>query len=755
MRVVTPSLQKKRQELNSTNEELRYNALRSIDADVCESLFEDCVRCLGDASWRVRKAAVTALANCTDTLMLWSVIRKSLESSDNAGLRSAAAELLQRHRQGLESQIIQLAESGSASLRKLALDALGQQAPDQSIVPMLLQRLGDSDANVRAAAVEALGRSSDSRAKNALREIVGEPLKHDALVQVAALRGLTESGAILSLDELQGLMQRPLLRDNAVALLGRSPEPESIELLVELITTGKPATLREALVALNQRWNDYPSERKTIAKWLGQMTLRASLLHGFVCNSVRQELLQAVLNMTALAANKQLFSELFLCMQHFNNPMGLAEALELLGDAGQSDFARGVEAMSPAQQHVVVSALETRLVSRSRQTDNNTQILNSLLVILPHCVGSATDLVVTLLGEHADPSSIEPILKLFAHRHLHQPLCAVFEQLQKRLGDVVRDKLRSAQEDNTVPCLTGLLQGPVPSLQSLSHPLPRARMSLQEFSQIGAILATYAGFAFASSSIERVERRVRKRMLATEITDYPNYIAVISGHDQAGIEERQALVETLTVHETYFFREPRQLRAIEQEVLPDLISLRAQEQRLRIWSAGCSSGEEPYTLAMLLQQRHALKLWDLHIVGTDISHKVLRKARDGCYPANSFRAEELIDRSRFFTARGERKCVNDSVKRLVTFRQENLIEAAQRDQPEQVFDLILCRNVFIYFDRSVQQRLAALFWRSLRPGGYLLLGHAESLLGSSTDFNVVTLRDDLVYQRPINPEEPS
>ncbi|MEW6682351.1 MAG: protein-glutamate O-methyltransferase CheR [Nitrospirota bacterium] len=216
-------------------------------------------------------------------------------------------------------------------------------------------------------------------------------------------------------------------------------------------------------------------------------------------------------------------------------------------------------------------------------------------------------------------------------------------------------------------------------------------------------------------------------------------------YDARRAEEFATVIDLLTIHETYFFREDHQLHALYREILPELMK-RRQDRTLRIWSAGCSTGEEVYSVAMLLASQPGYGDWRVEISGSDISQRVLEVARRGVYPASAFRTTPPDVRKRFFHQEGEGFRVDDSIKRMVNFFSFNLADV-DRAAVLPKMDVILCRNVIIYFDSAVKKRVVEMFSNRLRPGGYLLLGHSESLMSISTAFSLRHLRHDIVYQK--------
>jgi chemotaxis protein methyltransferase CheR len=198
------------------------------------------------------------------------------------------------------------------------------------------------------------------------------------------------------------------------------------------------------------------------------------------------------------------------------------------------------------------------------------------------------------------------------------------------------------------------------------------------------------------------------------------------------------LVNKLTTNHTYFLREPHHFEYLERVVLPYLVKVEAQGKDLRIWSAGCSSGEEPYTLAMTLDNFLGAEKWrwDTKILATDISTAVLEKAEMGVYPLSHLDALPKSWRLKFFAQLdGERCRVADRIRKEVIFRRFNLMTEAFPFKKK--FHVIFCRNVMIYFEPETKRRLVERFYNNMEPGGYLFIGHSESLSRNESKFKFV------------------
>jgi len=257
----------------------------------------------------------------------------------------------------------------------------------------------------------------------------------------------------------------------------------------------------------------------------------------------------------------------------------------------------------------------------------------------------------------------------------------------------------------------------------------------------------FCGIEFQDDAMFVVERRLRERLQALGLPDYGQYHQYLRYHPEARAEIERA-IELLTTNETYFFREDYQLRAFHEEVLPDL-KRRAESRgskRLAIWSAGCSTGEEVYTLAILVASSRLFEGWEVRIFGNDISRRVLHTARRAVYGTSSFRTMPT-QYEKYFVEVADGMQVHPEIRSMCHFGHMNLLERERAAIVGRV-DAVFCRNVLIYFDQVSRRKVIESFYDRLQPGGYLFLGHSESLLNLSTAFELVHLETDLVYRRP-------
>ena len=271
-------------------------------------------------------------------------------------------------------------------------------------------------------------------------------------------------------------------------------------------------------------------------------------------------------------------------------------------------------------------------------------------------------------------------------------------------------------------------------------------LSAEDFRLLRESVSARMGLALAPGARPVLERRLRERLAVLNLKTFAEYYQYLS-FDPGAADEWDALYDLLTTTETYFFREDYQLRAFQNEVLPELIDRARPRRRLTIWSAGCSTGEEVYTIAMLIHEMNLVQGWEVRVFGSDISKRCIATARRGVYGPSSFRVTPKDKRRAYFIDRPDGAHVVERIRAMCHFGQMNLLE---RDKARLIgrVDAIFCRNVLIYFDPQARKSVIDLFHERLYPSGVLLLGHSESLLNVSTAFELLHLKEDLVYRKP-------
>lgn len=273
-------------------------------------------------------------------------------------------------------------------------------------------------------------------------------------------------------------------------------------------------------------------------------------------------------------------------------------------------------------------------------------------------------------------------------------------------------------------------------------------MSDDEFLLLRDCIYSHCGIYFDQDSKYILEKRLSGRLTDLNLSSFYDYYHFLK-YNRSKEQELMDIMDVLTTNETYFFRESFQLKAFTDEIIPELIKIKkaSGNRSLRIWSAGCSTGEEPYTIAMLLSTIPELTGWKIEIIGTDISQKVLQQARRAVYGKSSFRVTEEEDLRRFFQQQDDGYKVKDSIRELVTISHLNLFDSSRMTMLGKV-DLIFCRNVIIYFDQNAKKRVIESFHSAMYDGGFLLLGHSESLMNITTLFTLRHFKNDMIYQKP-------
>jgi chemotaxis protein methyltransferase CheR len=293
---------------------------------------------------------------------------------------------------------------------------------------------------------------------------------------------------------------------------------------------------------------------------------------------------------------------------------------------------------------------------------------------------------------------------------------------------------------------------------------PRAgepQLRADEYRLLRDLVSERLGIWFGPESRSSLERRLRERLGVRGLGSFADYYQLLR-YSPLGAEEWDEAGEILSTHETYFFREDYQLRAFQQELLPMLAA--KPRRRIQIWSAGCSTGEEAYTIAILILESGLFdSAWDVRVYGSDLSKKCIAAARRGVYGHASFRATSPEAKGKWFVPVPVAPPPSPSpalpletmatygvvpeARALCQFAQMNLLDE-ERTHLVGRCDVIFCRNVVLYFDPAARRRVIEMFYERLVPGGVLLLGHAESLLNVSTAFELLHLKEDLVYRKP-------
>lgn len=275
------------------------------------------------------------------------------------------------------------------------------------------------------------------------------------------------------------------------------------------------------------------------------------------------------------------------------------------------------------------------------------------------------------------------------------------------------------------------------------------KISDAEFAQLRDFIYAQSGIFVADNRKYLVENRLATRLKELNLKSFAEYHAFLQ-YDSSRRQELNRLFEVITTNETSFYRNPPQLKVFQDMVLKDVLDkLKGlRQRRLRIWSAGCSTGEEPYTIAIILHEvlRSEIASWDIRITANDLSEAVLAQARDAVYTEYSLRTTPKEIVTRYFTPDGVNFKLKSEVKRLVSFGQINLSDRMQLKRVERSH-IVFCRNVIIYFDDEMKKNVITAFYDNLLPGGQLLIGHSESLHNISRAFRPKHYPGAIIYSK--------
>ncbi len=277
----------------------------------------------------------------------------------------------------------------------------------------------------------------------------------------------------------------------------------------------------------------------------------------------------------------------------------------------------------------------------------------------------------------------------------------------------------------------------------------KKELSEVDFKEIREFIYNKCGIYFADNKKYLLENRLNNRLEDLKLATFGDYIKFLK-FNPGGRNELNKLFDAITINETSFFRNMPQIKAFETVVIPELLEKNKTNSfpSLKIWSAASSSGEEPYTLAMVLYNKYRSQLakYKIDILGTDISEEILEKSKNGIYSEYSMRNIEPEYLNKYFDKKDGKYFLKEEIKSMVRFEQANLLDKLRMGTFRN-FDVIFCRNVLIYFDNKAKTQVVNSLYDSLKPGGYLFIGHSESLHGISKAFKLVHFVKAMGYKK--------
>ncbi len=624
-----------------------------------------------------------------------------LASSDEEVRRSAVASLQGAGGPAALSLLDRALGDGSWRVRKAAVEAF-RSLPDRALAARsLIGALGDSEnAGRRTGAMEALvimGRG----ALPYLHESVHHP---DGDVRKFIVDILGVVGDASSVDPVLPLTRDPseIIRLAAVEALGAIGGSRSFEALLTLLSTEDVSLQFSVLHALGRIGKPIPMD------------------------SIRP-----------LLSKKILRRALFEALGQTRSPEAVEFIIDGISDSTKSALQAAVRALhrlseDPGLFDFVTQAVHKKMSSRP---------IGPLAEFLEANHLGTKRATIALLAMIGTPEAVQALVRAFRDDSVQAEVAEALTRLggvsEDTIAEVVKEEPEAGRE------VMRILKE-APEAERALGP-----MSSQQFQLLRDLVADESGLYYERDLKYLVERRVQRRMEEVGLREYDRYLDLITSERPPGREERKRLISVLSTNETYFFREEFQLRAFKNEILPALREEKAGqgERRIRIWSAGCSSGEEPYTLAILIRESPGLEGFRFDIIGSDLSEQMIANARAALYSPSAFRSTDDAYIKTYFHDEGGRKRLADEVRRMVTFDTQNLMTCGQA-QHLKGLDIIFCRNVIIYFSPEAKKRVVDQFYELLNPGGYLLLGHSESLMSVSSQFELVHLKQDLVYRKP-------
>jgi chemotaxis protein methyltransferase CheR len=638
-------------------------------------------------------------------------------------------------------QISRSLQNPEDEVRRAAVEKLRAESSPEAL-RMLNQALGDESWRVRKSAVEALAGYPDTPAVVSL--LITALYDADNAGRRA---GAVEALAKIGEAALEALFQAFTTQDGdvrkfVVDILSLISSPAAVEVLVQALDDPEENVRMAAVEALGNQGADRAYNKLLQIVEQPEYTLAFAALHAL--GKMGREIPFPLIR--RLVERKTLRRAVFEALGQSFHEEAVALLIAGLSDSSKSSRQAAIRSLANIHEKTKDQGLRRAVELSLRQvfgTGDSAGIAEFLDSAHQHTKRSA----VHLLGLIANSAAFRQLLRALPDDSLRPELTRTLARIRLAAPDSFQQVLRE-QEESVQEKVRELLQDAGPLVAGVPRVVPVAQLSDPEFVWVRDRLSNYCGIYFDDELKYLLERRLVRRLEALGMRGFGEYILYLQ-RPVAGAQELNLLIENVATYETYFFREDFQLRAFREEILPEIKARKEKsgDRRLRVFSAGCSSGEEPYTIAMLVLESQAFSDWKVEILAGDISTTMIEQARRGVYSASSFRVTEEYHLQKYFTPAGNKREISPAVKELVRFRQLNLLELEQAGELTNL-DVIFCRNVIIYFNQEAKRKLVAQFHRLLNDEGFLLLGHSESLMNLSTSFRLRHLRHDLVYQKP-------
>jgi chemotaxis protein methyltransferase CheR len=630
-------------------------------------------------------------------------------------------------------------QSPDEETRRLAIEEL-YSSSDSEALKLFYLALGDESWRVRKSAAKALTAFPDT--EEAVSVLI------DALYDGENVGRRTEAvDALVSLDRkaLAGVIQAMNTADSDVRkflvdILGYIKAPQSLEILLNSVNDAEDNVRLAAIEALGNLGGDQVYQKLLGLLHHSDMTTVFSSLHalGRMGREIPLPLVQKLLD------RKILHRALFEVLGESKNQDAVRILATGLLDASRSARQAALRSLFKIYQrplaqdnlkHVVEHEVCRSLEGRSLQEIG--EFLQSDHMEIKRSAAR-------ILGLLRNSEALGYLLGVLEDDTVQGEVIQSLSRIRAQKPDWFKKEL--AQKDREVQLrLAALIEEMTPPARAAPRIM---EMSTAQFELLRDTIADYGGIYFDKELKYLLERRIAHRLKALNYRNFSEYVRYLQRPETAK-DELERITGELATKETYFFREEFQLRAFREEIVPELLERKEMhgEARLRIWSAGCATGEEPYTLAMILKEMNLSPRWKVEIYASDISATALQTAGTGIYSTSSFRVMGDYYLRKYFTKLNGKHQISKAIQEMVRLDKLNLLECRKVSYLQNL-DVIFCRNVIIYFHPKMRRKLVENFWHLLREGGYLLLGHSESLMNLSTAFQLRHLKHDLVYQKP-------
>lgn len=648
-----------------------------------------------EQGWQGKDKIISIFRSKADEVV-FPALEHALRNNDNAGLRNAAMEIYV----GLGSRslptLLDLLKDGNEEVRCFSAVMLGR-IKSPAAIPGLINALSDQDLNVKHAAIEALGQIKDKKAVGPLIEA----LQSDMWIQFPAAVALGELGDPAAVASLISLLDMPGANVPAIQALGKIGDPVALGPLSRFLEDDEESLRQWALDAVAAI-----ASREAVKNRYIELSEKAE---GLLIETLKSESLKAKRNAVIVLGAARSRKALPLIAS-------LIPDRDLREDAIEAVVAVGGEA-----------ALDT-LTELGQDQD---PLVRRAVVMGLAGIGTKRGMkaIIPFLHDASEEVRMEAALALarFGSNEAKSPIAKMLSTAKDAAYEAEKNAIeayRILTTDRVVPFEFD----------------PSEMLRLRDY------ISESIGIHYDDDRLNVLYHRLSPLAVSAGFRSLAEYYRFLINKPKDDAEIYR-LAGQLTNNETYFFREVNQLKAFVGLLLPDMVRKKRErgEKTIRLLSAGCSSGEEAYTAAILLEElgiREAGCSYEM--IGMDIDASAIEAALKGRYPARSFRVSLNGLEKKYFAQDGEWFVLNEHIRRAVSFKHGNLLNI-----PPSIgrFDVILCRNVLIYFSDSSVQRAADSLYRLLESPGYLLLGHSESLCRVNTDFAPLRLEGVVVYQK--------